>query len=135
MKIYPSNNLQPVNSVARQPTELIIPPFNYIGPMNAYLSISDRWYGPTNFQIIGGYVTASSGVSALDLYIYKNNIFQSGVTVGTATLAGSDTKALFTMEDPLNGTTFSPYDWITIGTAGASGHDGLVVQLTAIRIN
>lgn len=134
MKIYPSDNLQAVNSVQRKRTPVIIPPFNLKGVNKP--SVSDKWYPNVNCQVVAGIVTASTtGSSTAGFAILKNNIFEQNVVVATVNLGASDTKEVFTLANALGGLTFSKYDWITVASFSSSGHSGIVVQIFAEQIN
>lgn len=134
MKIYPSDNLQPINSVARQRKQIIVPPFNLTGPNQP--SVSDKWYPNTNCEVVGAFVTAkTTGMIDAGFAILKNNIFEQNLVVASVTLGPTDTKAIFTLANPLGGLTFSKYDWVTVASFSASGHNGIVVQLFAEEIN
>lgn len=137
MKIYPADIKQPVNSQQRKPAPLAIPPFYFKGDLTA--SLSGKWYGPpgVNYIVTGGYVTASEvGDATANLYMLKNNIFEQDVITGSATLAATDLKTLFTFSEPLTGAlTFSPYDWITVFCTDNSNHVNVTVQFYAEVIN
>jgi hypothetical protein len=134
MKIYPSDNMQAVNSVARKRKQIVVPPFNLIGPNQA--TVSDKWYPNTNSEVVGAFVTTkTTGIIDAGFAILKNNIFEQNVVVASVTLSPTDTKAIFTLANPLGGLTFSKYDWITTASFLASGHSGIVIQLFMEEIN
>lgn len=137
MRIYTANNPQPVNSVQRKPIEHYIPPFKFKGFTR--FSESVKWYPRRSFEITGGYATTSfAGSSDLGLAIFKSNIFEQGInatTCASAFIPAGDNKSLIDLENPLGGTSFSPYDWLTIVILNSSGHRDLVVQLYANEIN
>ena len=134
MKIYPSDNLQPVNSVARKRKRVEVPPFNLVGPNQP--GVSDLWEPTVNCEVIGGFVLArTTGISEAGFAVLKNNIFEQNIIVASTILAPNDTKSLLTLANPLGGLTFSKYDWITVASFSDSGHAGITVQLIVEEIN
>lgn len=135
MKIYPSDIPQPVNSQARQPENIVIPPFYFKGALTA--SVSGKWYPPRDFILTGGYITTTSdGTTFGHLYILKNNIFEVDIIAGDVEFTTTDRKALFSLSNPLTGAlSISRYDWITIYSSVDSGHVNTTVQLYGHAVN
>lgn len=137
MKIYPSNNPEPVNSVQRKPNNIMIPPFTFKGFTK--FTESQKWYPRNYCEIVGGYVTAGfAGPLDLGVVLFKKNIFEQGAyatIVASAIIPARDTKSNFTLANPLGGTSFSPYDWMTVVLLNASGHREITVQMYADQAN
>lgn len=146
MKMYPTNNLVPVNSKQRQPDNVAIPVFNFVG-VSEFSAVSDKWYPPTNMRITGGYVTSSTvGYSYNEFVLYKNNIFEQNIDAGIARLEAGDTKSLFEISNELSvgyyggypyiaASIFTPFDYLVVSMEFGSLHAGITVQLFGEKIN
>ena len=141
MRIYRSDQPQPVNSAARKPEPIVIPPFYFRGSLQA--STSGKWYPPFSMRLTGGYITTSTaGSTSVTFTALKNNIFETTgsfyppATAATAVLAASDKKSIFSLASHIGGAIiFTQYDWITINANASSGHVNATVQLYGERIN
>jgi len=143
MKVYPTNNLVPVNSKQRQPESITIPVFNFMGILDDS-SLSDKWYPSTNIKITGGYVaTTSTGIDNNEFYILRGNIFEQNIEIGVATMAAGDNKSTFQMNNIDYQTTppypqaniMTPFDYLTIWAAFPSEHGGITVQIFGEKVN
>jgi hypothetical protein len=141
MRIYRSDQPEPVNSAARKPDAIVIPPFNFRGQLVE--SVSDKWYPPYSMRLTGGYVTATGeGFDDVTFTALKNNIFETDGSFypptesAIAFLGATDKKAIFSLEPHTGGAImFTQYDWLTISADTTSGHVGITVQLYGERIN
>ena len=135
MRFYYSDQPNAINSVARKPDPVYLPPFNFVGSLDT--GPSDHWPVQYDFLCTGVVVTArEGGTGTASLALVKTNIFEQNVPIAIASLAADDLKALFTLEDPLSGAlTVSKYDRLLVVSFSESGHKGIVVQPYGVRIN
>jgi len=143
MKMYPTNNLVPVNSKQRQPDSVTIPVFNFVGLIEL-AALSDKWYPPTNMKITGGYVSATAiGIDDNEFYLLKSNIFEQNIEVGISNLAAGDNKSLFKINNVdyqseypyAQANVFTPFDYLTVYAAYPSQHSGVTIQLFGEKVN
>ena len=135
MKFYTSNSPEVVNSQARDPEPVIIPPFHFKGTVLS--ATSDPWPVRYPCMITGGNaITKTTGSTALGITIYKNNLFEDDLVIATGIIPALGGQISLTMSAPMLGHhLLSSSDNVTVKTSTASGHIGVVVQLYAERIN
>lgn len=135
MKIYPVNNLQPVNSRQRQRQQVYIPPFNF----PSYLTVgqSGKWVPSQAFELVGGYISAKGvGLGTASILVIKDNIFETNQVAASVSLAASDKFANFTLVNVLSGNLiFTPNDYLSVASFAASNHENITIQLYGLEVN
>lgn len=135
MKFYTSNSPESVNSQLRDPAEVIIPPFHFKGTIVA--EDSDKWPVTVDCEITGGVAMAPTvGLTALTVLVFKSNVYEQDLVIGEFTIPALGGRAPFVPVNQMMGTlNLSKFDYINVSTRSSSGHEGLVVQLQARRVN
>ena len=117
---------QPVNSTMRQRKPAIIPPFSFVGELEA--GFSGIWYPTDSIELLQASVTSTgNGELNAELTVFREEPLTNNPLPIVSFELGPDSKKLVTSFD---GAFVTPYDKIFVASYTDSLHTGVVIQMT-----